>query len=121
MPRTDRALTRRERQIMDILYRRSRATAAEVMSDLSGEPNYSTVKYLPIVQGRFITDGDVAERRRVAVLGSKAIPQKPHKKTFPKKNLPKKKVWGGEGSRNFPGERRGLRRFAQTIRYQISE
>lgn len=36
------------------------------------EPNYSTVKYLPIVQGRFITDGDVAERRRVAVLGSKA-------------------------------------------------
>jgi len=44
MPRTDRALTRRERQIMDILYRRSRATAAEVMSDLSGEPNYSTVR-----------------------------------------------------------------------------
>ena len=40
----DRALTRRERQIMDILYRRGRATAAEVMSDLSGEPNYSTVR-----------------------------------------------------------------------------
>ena len=38
------ALTRRERQIMDILYRRSRATAAEVMDDLSGEPNYSTVR-----------------------------------------------------------------------------
>ena len=36
------------------------------------ESNYSTVKYLPIVQGRFITDGDVAERRHVAVLGSKA-------------------------------------------------
>ncbi|HEX3569753.1 MAG TPA: ABC transporter permease [Acidobacteriaceae bacterium] len=36
------------------------------------EPNYSTIKYLPVVQGRFITDGDVAERRRVAVLGSKA-------------------------------------------------
>jgi len=29
---------------MDILYRRGRATAAEVMSDLSGEPNYSTVR-----------------------------------------------------------------------------
>ena len=40
----DRALTRRERQIMDILYRRGRATAADVMSDLSGEPNYSTVR-----------------------------------------------------------------------------
>ena len=38
------ALTRRERQIMDILYRRGRATAGEVMTDLSGEPNYSTVR-----------------------------------------------------------------------------
>ena len=38
------ALSRRERQIMDILYRRSRATAVEVMADLSGEPNYSTVR-----------------------------------------------------------------------------
>jgi len=38
------ALTRRERQIMDILYRRGRATAGEVMADLSGNPNYSTVR-----------------------------------------------------------------------------
>ncbi len=38
------SLTRRERQIMDILYRRGRATAGEVMEDLSGEPNYSTVR-----------------------------------------------------------------------------
>jgi predicted transcriptional regulator len=38
------ALTRRERQIMDILYRRGRATAGEVMADLSGTPNYSTVR-----------------------------------------------------------------------------
>ena len=38
------ALSRRERQIMDILYRRRRATAGEVMADLSGEPNYSTVR-----------------------------------------------------------------------------
>jgi BlaI family transcriptional regulator, penicillinase repressor len=37
-------LTRRERQIMDILYRRGRATAAEVMADLSGDPNSSTVR-----------------------------------------------------------------------------
>jgi predicted transcriptional regulator len=37
-------LTRRERQIMDILYRRGRATAGEVMDDLSGNPNYSTVR-----------------------------------------------------------------------------
>jgi predicted transcriptional regulator len=38
------ALTRRERQIMDILYRRGRATAGEVMADLSGDPSYSTVR-----------------------------------------------------------------------------
>lgn len=29
---------------MDILYRRGRATAGEVMEDLSGNPNYSTVR-----------------------------------------------------------------------------
>ncbi len=29
---------------MDILYRRGRATAAEVMTELSGQPNYSTVR-----------------------------------------------------------------------------
>ena len=38
------ALTRRERQIMDILYRLGRATAGEVMAGLSGAPNYSTVR-----------------------------------------------------------------------------
>lgn len=37
-------LSRRERLIMDILYRRGRATAAEVMAELSGDPNYSTVR-----------------------------------------------------------------------------
>src|SRR5712692_507184 len=37
-------LSRRERQIMDILYRRGRATANEVMDDLSGDPSYSTVR-----------------------------------------------------------------------------
>jgi BlaI family transcriptional regulator, penicillinase repressor len=34
----------RERQIMDILYRRGRATANEVMSDLPDAPGYSTVR-----------------------------------------------------------------------------
>src|SRR5678816_2004781 len=37
-------LTRRERQIMAILFRRGRATANEVMADLSGDPSYSTVR-----------------------------------------------------------------------------
>jgi BlaI family penicillinase repressor len=41
---THTTLTRRERQIMDVLYRRGRATAAEVMAELPGEPNLSTVR-----------------------------------------------------------------------------
>jgi BlaI family penicillinase repressor len=37
-------LSRRERQIMDILYRRGRATAGEVMADLPGARSSSTVR-----------------------------------------------------------------------------
>jgi len=37
-------LSRRERQIMDILFRRGRATAAEVMGDLPSDAGYSTVR-----------------------------------------------------------------------------
>ena len=39
-----RTLSRRERQIMDILYRLGRATASEVMHELPGDPSYSTVR-----------------------------------------------------------------------------
>ena len=38
------ALTRRERQIMDILYRRGRAAAGDVMEELPDGPSYSTVR-----------------------------------------------------------------------------
>ena len=37
-------LSRRERQIMEILYRRGRATAAEVLDDLPDPPTYSAVR-----------------------------------------------------------------------------
>ena len=37
-------LTRRERQIMDILYKLGRATAGEVLEGLPGSPTYSTVR-----------------------------------------------------------------------------
>src|SRR6185369_9373202 len=37
-------LTRRERQIIDILYRRGRATANDVLADLPGHTSYSTVR-----------------------------------------------------------------------------
>ena len=38
------ALTRRERQIMDILYQLERATVGEVLSKLADKTNYSTVR-----------------------------------------------------------------------------
>jgi predicted transcriptional regulator len=44
MKTKETGLARRERQIMDILYRRGRATASDVMEDLSGNPSYSTVR-----------------------------------------------------------------------------
>lgn len=40
------SLSRRERQIMDALHRRERATAAEIQADLPDAPSYSTVRAL---------------------------------------------------------------------------
>src|ERR1035441_1778421 len=39
---------------------------------LGTEPNYPIVKFLPIEQGRYLDSTDMADRRRVAVLGLKA-------------------------------------------------
>ncbi len=39
-------LSRRERQIMDIIYQRGKATAAEVMEGLPDPPSYSAVRAL---------------------------------------------------------------------------
>jgi BlaI family transcriptional regulator, penicillinase repressor len=41
---TPNALSRRERQIMDILYKLERATVGEVLAKLVDKPNYSTVR-----------------------------------------------------------------------------
>ncbi|HXL86564.1 MAG TPA: BlaI/MecI/CopY family transcriptional regulator [Gemmatimonadaceae bacterium] len=38
------ALSRRERQVMDILHRRTGATVAEIMGDLPDPPTYSAVR-----------------------------------------------------------------------------
>jgi predicted transcriptional regulator len=46
-------LSRRERQIMDVVYRRGRATAAEVLAELSDPPSYSAVRaLLRILEGK---------------------------------------------------------------------
>jgi predicted transcriptional regulator len=38
------SLSRRERQIMDVIYRRGQAAAAEVLEDLPDPPSYSAVR-----------------------------------------------------------------------------
>lgn len=42
----DLDLSRRERQIMEIVYQRGRATVAEVLEDLPDPPSYSAVRAL---------------------------------------------------------------------------
>jgi len=46
MPASHVTLSRRERQIMDVLYQKGRATAAEVMELLPDPPSYSSVRAL---------------------------------------------------------------------------
>ena len=47
MPKsTDHALSRRERQIMDIVYARGEATAREVLDAMADPPSYSAVRAL---------------------------------------------------------------------------
>lgn len=44
MAETPAGLSRRERQIMDLLFQRGRATAAEVMAGMPDPPSYSAVR-----------------------------------------------------------------------------
>ena len=43
---TDESLSRRERQIMDIVYRRGEATAAQILAELADPPSYSAIRAL---------------------------------------------------------------------------
>jgi len=43
---SQRNLTRRERQIMDVVYARGRVTVAEVLEGMADAPSYSTVRTL---------------------------------------------------------------------------
>jgi predicted transcriptional regulator len=40
------SLSRRERQIMDIVYRRGEATAGEILEDIDDPPSYSAIRAL---------------------------------------------------------------------------
>lgn len=44
-------LTRRERQVMDILHRRGESTVAEIMADLPDPPTYSAVRSILRILG----------------------------------------------------------------------
>lgn len=44
MNATKTTLSRREREVMDVLYRRGQATVAEVMEDMEHPPTYSAVR-----------------------------------------------------------------------------
>jgi BlaI family penicillinase repressor len=43
-PALDEQLSRRERQIMDILFAKSRASGTEILENLADRPSYSTVR-----------------------------------------------------------------------------
>jgi predicted transcriptional regulator len=43
---THELLSRRERQIMDIVYRRGKATAAQILAEMSDPPSYSAIRAL---------------------------------------------------------------------------
>jgi BlaI family penicillinase repressor len=79
IPGLPSALTRRERQIMDILYKRGRATASEVMEDLPGHPHSSTVR----TQLRVLEDkGHVShEERGLRYVYIPAVPRRAARKS----------------------------------------
>jgi predicted transcriptional regulator len=78
-PAAAATLTRRERQIMDILYKRSRATAGEVLEDIPGNPHYSTVR----TQLRVLEEkGHVThEEHGVRYVYSPAVPRRAARKS----------------------------------------
>src|ERR1017187_9961410 len=60
----EKTLSRRERQMMDILYRRGRATASEIHAELPDRPSYSAVR----AKLRVLEEGPRAPRRAGAAI-----------------------------------------------------
>lgn len=72
-------ISRRERQVMEILFRKGRATAEEVMEELPDPPSYSAVRALlaTLEQKELVTHEK--ESRRYVYLP--AVPEKKAKRT----------------------------------------
>lgn len=75
----DEAAIRRLAEVRAVTNELSRSDLYEVSqwSNTSGhvtgtEPSYTTVRYIPMAAGRFLSEDDVRENRRVAVLGWKS-------------------------------------------------
>ena len=51
-PKLSEALARRERQVMNILFRRGEATVSEILGDLPDPPSYSAVRSILRVLGQ---------------------------------------------------------------------
>lgn len=78
-------LARRERQVMDILFRRGQATAQEVLEELPDPPGYSAVRaLLATLEGKGLVRHAKASRRYVFMA---AVPEKRAKQTALKQLL----------------------------------
>ena len=65
-------LSRRERQIMDIIYRRGRASVADVLEDMVDRPSYSSVRTLIRILERKGHLGHVKEGNRYIYLPTRS-------------------------------------------------
>jgi putative ABC transport system permease protein len=75
----DEAAVRALPQVRQVTATLNRSDLYEVSawSNTSGlvfgvQPNFASMRFVPLAEGRFIDDEDIADRRRVAVLGSKS-------------------------------------------------
>lgn len=72
-------ISRRERQVMDILFRKGRATAEEVLEELPDPPSYSAVRaLLATLEAKELVTHEKDSRRYVYL---PAVPEKKAKRT----------------------------------------
>lgn len=75
----DGQISRRERQVMEILFRKGRATAEEVMEELPDPPSYSAVRaLLATLEQKELVTHEKDSRRYVYL---PAVPEKKAKRT----------------------------------------
>jgi BlaI family penicillinase repressor len=75
----DGQISRRERQVMDILFRLGKATAEEVMNELPDPPSYSAVRALLVtLEGKELVKHAKDSRRYIY---QPAVPEKKAKRT----------------------------------------